>query len=98
MGGEVEILRFALLLGGDEVTIGPPHQLLRDSHQAKRYAPFLIFAVDTLPATLVSSNGRHLKSFLYPPHSTFRFLHCKQVGFDSSHFNRFALQVMQPEW
>lgn len=45
---------------------------------------------------LVSSNGLHLKSFLYPPQSTPRLAHCWQVGLTSSHFNRFALHVMQP--
>ncbi|KAH0294415.1 hypothetical protein KCU62_g162, partial [Aureobasidium sp. EXF-3399] len=48
-------------------------------------------------ATLVSSKGLHLKSFLYPPQSTFLFLHCSQPGFFSSHFRRLALQVTQPE-
>lgn len=58
--------------------------------------PFLDFATAVFCATLVSSKGRHLKSFLYPPQSTFRFLHCRQVGLDSSHLSRFVLQVMQP--
>lgn len=51
-----------------------------------------------LLATLVSSNGRHLKSFLYPPHGTLRRSHCRQDGLDSSHFRRLALQVEQPGW
>lgn len=50
----------------------------------------------TFPARLVSSNGRHLKSFLYPPHVTDRLAHCWQVGFVSSHLSRFALHVMHP--
>lgn len=38
--------------------------------------PFLGFvAVGRPTARLVSSKGRHLKSFLYPPHSTFRRSH-----------------------
>jgi hypothetical protein len=45
---------------------------------------------------LGSSNGRHLKSFLYPPQVTARFAHCWQVGFVSSHFRRLFLQVMHP--
>ena len=49
-----------------------------------------------LSLMFVSSNGRHLKSFLYPPHSTFLLLHCSQPGFSSPHFRRFALQVTQP--
>lgn len=38
--------------------------------------PLLGFvAVGRPTARLVSSKGRHLKSFLYPPHSTFRRSH-----------------------
>jgi len=47
-------------------------------------------------AKLVSSKGRHLKFFLYPPHDTLRRSHWEHDGFVSSHFNRFALQVIQP--
>lgn len=36
--------------------------------------PFLAFA-EVLFAALVSSKGRHLKSFLYPPHCTLRRSH-----------------------
>lgn len=49
-----------------------------------------------LPTKVASSNGRHLKSFLYPPQVTLLLEHCWQVGFVSSHFSLFALQVMQP--
>lgn len=55
-----------------------------------------LFCRSILIFTLVSSNGRHLKSFLYPPHSTFLLLHCWQPGFSSPHFRRFALHVTQP--
>lgn len=48
------------------------------------------------PVKLASSNGRHLKSFLYPPHVTALLAHCWHVGFVSSHLRRFALQVTQP--
>jgi hypothetical protein len=54
------------------------------------------FCLSRFALTLVSSNGRHLKSFLYPPHSTLRFAHCWQPGFSSPHFSRLCLHVTQP--
>lgn len=59
------------------------------------YIPFFPLQAD-LAERLHSSKGRHLNSFLYPPHGTLRFLHCWQVGLDSSHFRRLTLQVRQP--
>jgi hypothetical protein len=50
----------------------------------------------TLFENVVSSNGLHLKSFLYPPHTTLLLWHCWHDGFVSSHFNRFALHVIHP--
>lgn len=69
------------------------------SNKSKRpLSPFLALAAAGRPgARLVSSKGRHLKCFLYPPHGTLRLSHWWQDGLVSSHFNRFALQVMQPE-
>ena len=60
------------------------------------HEPFLILGEAGFPVKLVSSNVRHLKSFLYPPQSTLLFWQCRQKGFVSSHFSRFALQVTQP--
>lgn len=51
---------------------------------------------EPFPLRSDSSNALHLKPFLYPPQGTPRFSHCKQVGFVSSHFSLFALQVTQP--
>jgi hypothetical protein len=59
-----------------------------------QHAPRFCRSMFTL--TFVSSNGRHLKSFLYPPHSTLRFAHCWHPGFSSPHFSRLALHVTQP--
>ncbi len=54
------------------------------------------FVGATLFENVVSSNGLHLKSFLYPPHVTLLLRHCWHDGFVSSHFNRFALHVIHP--
>jgi hypothetical protein len=58
-------------------------------------APFFGLLV-SLPVKLVSSNDRHLKSFLYPPHATLRLAHWRQLGFVSSHLSRLALHVVHP--
>ena len=71
--------------------------ILRNQGEYRMILPFFPRAAVRL-ATLVSSNGRHLKSFLYPPHGTLRRSHCRQDGLDSSHFRRLALQVEQPGW
>lgn len=61
------------------------------------YKPFFGLAeAGLLPTKFASSKGRHLKSFLYPPHVTLRLAHCWHAGFVSSHLSRLALQVMQP--
>ena len=44
------------------------------------------------------STVRNVKVFLYPPQETFLLLHCWQIGCVSSHFNRFSLQVMHPDY
>lgn len=69
---------------------------LQDNNH-KRHQPFFALAAVGRPtAKFVSSNGRHLKSFLYPPQVTFRRLHWSQDGLVSSHFRRLALHVMHP--
>lgn len=55
-----------------------------------------IFSGAGLFVKVASSNGRHLKAFLYPPHATLRLQHCAHVGFSSPHFKRLDLHVIQP--
>jgi hypothetical protein len=52
-------------------------EYMRSDPQGSRdLLPFLALVTVGRPeAKLVSSNGRHLKSFLYPPHWTFRLSH-----------------------
>ena len=57
---------------------------------------FALLGAGGLFTNVASSKGLHLKFFLYPPHETFLLWHCWHDGFVSSHFNRFALHVMQP--
>jgi hypothetical protein len=58
---------------------------------------FALLGADGLFTNVASSNGLHLKFFLYPPQMTLLLWHCWHDGFVSSHFNLFALHVIHPE-
>jgi hypothetical protein len=63
--GKLSILIWCWLAAKCQICQAPP-----ESH-----LPFLVL-VGRPGAKLVSSKGRHLKSFLYPPHWTLRRSHC----------------------
>ena len=51
-------------------------EYIRPNTQGTYDLPFLALGTVGRPEVmLTSSNGRHLKSFLYPPHWTFRLSH-----------------------
>jgi hypothetical protein len=98
-------------LDGDELAVGAGSGALLDTESGgsqyssnmqghisrKRLLRFALLGAAGLFTNVASSNGLHLKFFLYPPHVTLRLSHCWQDGFVSSHFNRFALHVVHPE-
>lgn len=50
--------------------------IMSNPHGTRDLLFLALVTVGRPEAKLTSSNGRHLKSFLYPPHWTFRLSHC----------------------
>lgn len=64
-------------LGGTKSLLNNIYEYIMYNPHGTRDLLFLALVTVGRPeAKLISSNGRHLKSFLYPPHWTFRLSHC----------------------